>query len=76
MHGIPPDFYKPEACGVSESSFGFQLGNCVSVNVLMRYWPRALHSAGLVEAIPPVDYWERAVAMMHAVQKTNVARRA
>ena len=66
VHGFPMNFYEPFACGVSEAQFGHQLGNSISINMLMRKLPSLLWSAGLVGARPNLsdDYWTCAVGAL------------
>ena len=66
VHGFPLNFYDPVACGVSEAQFGHQLGNSISINVLMRKLPGLLWSAGLVRTRPDAsqEYWASAVSAL------------
>ncbi len=48
-------FHLAEA-GLSKQQVGHMLGNAMSVNVLGRILPRALHAAGLIEKLPR-DPW-------------------
>jgi hypothetical protein len=61
MHGMPVRFFEPGACGVSSSKFGQMLGETISLNVLMRYIPPALYSAGLIERLPTTDCWQAVI---------------
>ena len=54
-HAMPPKFYDRGAAGVADGQFGKQLGNGISCNVMMRWLPNALFSAGLVNGY--YDYW-------------------
>ena len=47
------------AAGGNRRLVGQAIGDAMSVNVLMRLLPRALHSAGLLENIP-TDVWRNA----------------
>lgn len=71
MHGMPRSFFKPHLCGVSRSQFGHMLGNTISLNVLMRALPRALFSAGLIDSLPAVDFWEKVVAECRSKKLTE-----
>ena len=42
--------------GISETILGRALGDAMSLNVLMRVLPRALHSSGVLQVLPN-DVW-------------------
>jgi DNA-cytosine methyltransferase len=66
IHAIPTGFYRPEECDVSDAAFGHQLGNTISINIMMRILPRALYAARLVHHLPKRDYWEKALDKLFA----------
>ena len=47
-----------DAVGGDEKIVGQGVGDAMSLNVLMRVLPRALYSAGLIDALP-FDVWSR-----------------
>ena len=47
-----------EAAGGDTSKVGRALGDAMSINVLMRILPRALWSAGVIDALP-LNIWSR-----------------
>ena len=71
-HGMPPRFYDRDAAGVAEGQFGKQLGNGISCNVMMRWLPKALFSAGLVNGY--YDYWGDTVRKLRDLNATHAVR--
>ena len=45
LQGYPPHWFRPRKAGISGGSFGHQMGNAVSGNVMMRMWPAVLKAA-------------------------------
>ena len=71
-HGMPPRFYDRDAAGVAKGQFGKQLGNGISCNVMMRWLPKALFSAGLVNGY--YDYWGDTVRKLRDLNATHAVR--
>ena len=71
-HAMPPKFYDRGAAGVAEGQFGKQLGNGISCNVMMRWLPKALFSAGLVHGYH--DYWRDTVRQLRDLNATHAVR--
>jgi hypothetical protein len=60
LQGLPSTVAREflDAVGGDEKIVGQGVGDAMSLNVLMRVLPRALYSAGLIDALP-FDVWSR-----------------
>lgn len=58
LQGIPKLWVDSMATCQSETTIGQALGDAMSICTLMRLLPRALYSAGLIDALPR-DIWEK-----------------
>ena len=58
LQGYPPHWFHPRKAGIAEGTFGHQMGNAVSGNVMMRMWPSVLKAAVFMKREAIVrDFW-------------------